>query len=101
MNHSPLKIVLRPLFQNKYILSLFGFLIWIAFFDQNNLIERYQLGLKINQLEREKENLTHEVEQNKRKIKELRGNREKLEKFAREEYLMKKENEVVFVIIEK
>ena len=51
-------------------------------------------------MEQEKEKLTNEIEQNKRKMKELKGGKEKLEKFGREEYLMKKENEVVFVIID-
>ncbi len=100
MKKSLLWQTIRPLFKNKYFITAFGFLIWISFFDQNNLVERYSITRKINQLEREKVKLTNEIEQNKRKMQELRGNREKLEKFGREEYLMKKKDEVVFVIID-
>ena len=100
MKKSLLWQTIRPLFSNKYFITAFGFLIWISVFDQNNLIERYQISRKINQLEKEKIKLTNEIEQNKRKMKELKGGKEKLEKFGREEYLMKKENEVVFVIID-
>lgn len=100
MKNGILYQTIRPLFRNKYFLVAFGFLIWITFVDQNNLIQRYSLNRKIKQLEKEKTDLTRKIEQNNRKIKELKGSNEKLEKFAREEYLMKKDNEVVFVIIE-
>ena len=100
MKKSLLWQTIRPLFSNKYFITAFGFLIWISVFDQNNLIERYQISRKINQLEKEKIKLTNEIEQNKRKMKELKGGKEKLEKFGREEYLMKRKNEVVFVIID-
>ena len=91
---------IRPLFSNKYFITAFGFLIWITIFDQNNLIERYKISRTISRLEQEKEKLTNEIEQNKRKMQELKGSNEKLEKFGREEYLMKRKNEVVFVIID-
>ncbi len=100
MKKSLLWQTIRPLFSNKYFITAFGFLIWISVFDQNNLIERYQISRKINQLEKEKIKLTNEIEQNKRKMQELKGSNEKLEKFGREEYLMKRKNEVVFVIID-
>jgi len=100
LNNGILWQTIQPLFKNKYFITAFGFLIWIALFDQNNLIERYTLNRKIDQLEEEKEELAKKIEQNNRKMKELKGSNEKLEKFAREEYLMKKDNEVVFVIVE-
>lgn len=91
---------IAPLFRNKYFITAFGFLIWITLFDQNNLIQRYNLTQKIKQLEEEKSKLTTQIEQNNRKMNELKGSKEKLEKFAREEYLMLKDGEVVFVIVE-
>ena len=55
---------------------------------------------KINKMEEEKEYYQSKINDDKRKIKELRTNNENLEKFAREQYLMKKPNEEIFIIDE-
>lgn len=75
-------------------------MLWVGFFDENNLIERYRLASSIRLAEEQKEHYIEEIEQNKRKLDELRGKNGNLEKFAREEYLMKKKNEVIFVVVE-
>lgn len=51
-------------------------------------------------MEEEKEYYQSKINDDKRKIKELRTNNENLEKFAREQYLMKKPNEEIFIIDE-
>lgn len=100
MNKELIRKTMQPLLRNKYFIALLFFGVWMTFFDQNNIVERISVSQKIRRLEKEKTKLTEEIEQNKRKMKEIKGSKENLEKFAREEYLMKKENEVVFVIIE-
>lgn len=73
----------------------------MAFFDRNNFL--YQRG-NLNQLkglEAEKQYYTEQIALNQTNLNELLTNQETLEKFAREQYLMKKENEEIFVIIEK
>ncbi len=95
------KIKLPPLLKNKYILTLVVFGVWIVFFDQNNLWDRAKLSSRINQLEKQKHHYEVEIEQNQRKLNEIQESPESLEKFAREQYLMKKKNEDIFVIIEK
>ncbi len=92
--------VIKPLFRNKYFISAFAFLVWITFFDDNNLIERARLTKRINAYEIQKEHYQEEIEQNTRKLQELKSSTENLEKFAREEYLMKKKNETIFIIKE-
>ncbi len=92
---------LKPNIRNKYFIAFMAFFIWIAIFDQNNLIYRFKLAARINNLENEREHYTNEIEQNTRKMSELQSSTRNLEKFAREEYLMKKRNEVVFVVKEK
>lgn len=72
-------------------------LIWTAFFDEESLMRRHELGNRIEELEIERAELSERIEQDKRKISELENNKQ-LEKFAREEYFMKKENEVIFII---
>ncbi|GAF01436.1 FtsB family cell division protein [Saccharicrinis fermentans] len=94
-------INLPPLLKNKYILSLVVFGVWVTFFDQNNLWDRAKLSSRINQLEKQKHHYEVEIEQNERKLSEIKESPESLEKFAREQYLMKKKNEDIFVVIEK
>lgn len=96
-----LKFNIPPFIKNKYIISLVIFGVWIGFFDENNLWDRAMLSARINQLEKQKKHYQIEIEQNVRKLKEIQESPKSLEKFAREQYLMKKKNEDIFVIIEK
>jgi len=94
----------RNLFQrfaNKYTFVGLLFVIWIALFDKYSFIDRLQLYSKINQLKHEIEYYREKTEEDKRKMDELLGNRDKLEKFAREQLLMKKENEDIFIIVKE
>ena len=95
------KNILLPVIKNKYILSLIIFILWIAFFDRNNLIDRYEDIKTLNQLEKDKLYYQERIDQDKKRIEELKTDNENLEKFAREQYLMKKKNEDVFYIIEE
>ena len=92
--------IVKPLFKNKYFVTALIFLVWIGLFDQNNLMERFRMKREISGLEEQKEHYLNEIEQNNRKLEELHSNPANLEKFAREEYLMKKKNEVIFVVNE-
>jgi cell division protein DivIC len=87
--------------RNKYILTLLIFFVWLLIFDRNNLIDRIKYVRKLNEMERQKEYYESRIEQDSRKLKELKTNRENLEKFAREQYYMKKPDEEIFVIVEE
>ncbi len=95
------KIKIPAYLRNKYLLTLVVFGVWVGFFDQNNLWDRAVLSSRINQLEKQKEHYQVEIERDERKLSEIQESPESLEKFAREEYLMKKKNEDIFVIVEK
>jgi len=86
--------------KNRYFLAASIFLIWIAFFDQNNLITQIQYRMELNKLEEEREFYQGEIKQIRADLKELKTNPKTLEKFAREKYLMKKDEEEIFVIVE-
>ncbi len=88
-------------FRNFYVLGILFFATWMLFFDSNDWISRYNLGTKLRELENEKEYYLEKIEEVKQDQKELMGNKELLEKFAREKYLMKKESEDIFIIEEK
>ena len=87
--------------RNKYILTLLVFFVWLLVFDRNNLIDRVKYIRKLNEMEKHKEYYETRIEQDSRKLKELKTNRENLEKFAREQYFMKKQDEEIFVIVEE
>ncbi|TVR74589.1 MAG: septum formation initiator family protein [Marinilabiliales bacterium] len=84
--------------RNKYILSIMLFSLWLLFFDQNNLVNRFQEMRRINQLEADKEYFRERISADSARLNELKTDRENLEKFAREQYLMKRENEDIFII---
>jgi len=92
---------IKPVIKNKYFISFIVFLIWILIFDQNNIIEIRKNVNKLHQLEQEKEFYLDRIVNDTRRLNELRTNNENLEKFAREEYLMKKKDEDIFLIIEE
>jgi len=87
--------------KNKYALTAFVFLIWISFFDQNRLWTQLQYHLELNELEEEAEFYKQEIKVIQADLKDLQSNPQTLEKFAREKYLMKKDNEELFVIVEE
>lgn len=87
----------------KSFYFLFGlfFLVWMLFIDSNDLFTQYRLNKKLNDLENEKEYYLKKIEEVKKDREELLSNRELLEKFAREKYLMKKKSEDLYVIVEE
>ncbi|SDM49077.1 Septum formation initiator [Daejeonella rubra] len=89
------------LIRNKYLIAGVAFLTWMLFFDRNDLMSQYEYRTQLNKLEAEKEFYTFESAKAVKDLNELTTNQSKLEKFAREKYLMKKENEDVFVIIQE
>jgi len=87
-----------PLLRNRYSLSLIVFFVWLIFFDYNNLIERTIHLKKQHQLEKDKIFYEEKIKEDNAKLEELESNPANLEKFAREQYLMKKDNEDIFII---
>lgn len=95
-----LKKLPKPL-RNFYIVTTLGFILWMTLLDSNNLIARFQLSSKLNSLENEKEYYEEKIKEVEKDRDELFGDNESLEKFAREKYLMKKESEDIYIVVEK
>ena len=85
-------------FKNKYIILLVFFAFWITFIDDYNLIKQYQLQKDINKLKEQKEYYISEIESDSIELYQLQNSEEEQERFAREKFLMKKDNEDVFII---
>jgi cell division protein FtsB len=85
------------LITNKYIVFFLFFIVWMIFFDENSIINHIEFSKEIHKLKAEKEYYQEEIKKDKKFIEDMKDE-EKLEKFAREEYHMKKENEEIFLI---
>ncbi len=92
---------LPPAFKNFYIVTGLCFLVWMLFLDSNDLISRFKLGAKLRNLNNEKEYYQAKISDVEKDRQELMTDKELLEKFAREKYLMKKEKEDIFIIQEE
>ncbi len=92
---------LPRLLKNFFFLSSVFFLIWMFFLDSNDFLSRHELTLKRKNLEDEKAYYLEKIEEVKKEREALLSNRSLLEKFAREKYLMKKDKETLFVIVEE
>lgn len=89
-----------PLLKNKFTLSFILFFVWIIFFDQNNIIDRISNLRQLHQLENDYNYYSDKIKETNDRLKELRSNPKNLEKFAREQYKMKKPNEDIFLIVD-
>jgi cell division protein FtsB len=83
---------------NKYWVVGIVFVILTFTAGDSSLYKRYTYDEKIRSLENEIEHYRKEIEINSKKLKDLHTDKEGLERFAREEYLMKRENEDIFII---
>jgi cell division protein FtsB len=87
--------------KNKYVITGILFLIWLLFFDRNDLVSQYKSRNELRKLEEEKKFFIEEIKKDNENLTDLKTNPKTLEKFAREKYLMKKDNEEIFVIVEE
>ncbi|MFT6867700.1 MAG: cell division protein DivIC [Cyclobacteriaceae bacterium] len=90
-----------PFFRNFYFLTALLFLIWMLFFDSNDLITQFKLSNKQSELESSKEFYEEKIIEVKNDKEALTNDQDLLEKIAREKYLMRKENEDVYIVVEE
>lgn len=82
---------------NRYVIILSIFIVWMVFFDENSFLNHREFNNEIDKLNNEKEYYKSQIKKDKELIDKLKS-KEELEKFAREEYKMKKENEEIYII---
>ena len=92
---------IKNIIKNKYIIATVVFVVFMIFGDKNNIIEQYNLHKQYNKVKTEHNYYIEQIAKAKKDYNELFSNDKNLEKFAREKYLMKRDNEDVFVIVKK
>ena len=85
--------------KNKYFITAFSFLLWLSFFDRNDFITQYTYRSKLSELQKERDYYVREIVKNKNEVSELLTNDKNLERYAREKYRMKRDNEDVYVLV--
>ena len=88
-----------PILRNKFVLTILIFIVWILLLDSNNLIDRYKDMRELHKLKIDKEHYIKRIEEDKQKLHELKTDNHNLEKFAREQYHMKKPDEDLYLIL--
>jgi len=87
--------------KNKYLIVFVLFAIWITFLDEHNLIVLNKRTNILKEKQEEKQLLLEEIQTDSNTLHSLNNDPEAIEKFARENFLMKNENEDIFIIREK
>ena len=85
---------------NKYTVTLLLFGIWIVFFDNSSILNRMKNREKLNNLRKEKHFYLEQIRRDSILAQKLVSDTLELETFARENYLMKKDKEDVFLVID-
>ena len=86
---------------NRYVITLGVFFVWIFAFGPSDLKTQYKLSKELEKAEIEKQFYVDEIEKNRQISKDLLTNMDNLERFARESYWMKRENEDVYIVIKE
>lgn len=89
---------LPALLKNKYVIATLAFVVWITFFDRNDLLTQGSYLTRLHTLREQKAYLQEEISRIDSDRHQLQADPKMLEKFARERYYMKKSNEDVYVI---
>lgn len=101
--NSPKPLIVRGLgklylLTNKYILATFFFILWMLFFDPKDWGTAFSKNNKLKEFQKSEEHLSKTIKETKEELKQLKSNVQTIEKYAREKYFMKKENEDLFII---
>ena len=85
--------------KNKYVLTLIGFAVWMLFFDDRDFFTTYfKQRNELNALVKSKQYYQEQITGTQKELDQLKVNAATIEKYAREKYLMKRDNEDIFVI---
>jgi cell division protein DivIC len=85
--------------KNKYVLTVLCFGVWILFIDDRDFMTTHFRHLReLHKLEARKVYFEGQNQTLRKELDQLKSNPATLEKYARERYLMKRDNEDLFVV---
>jgi len=90
------------LLKNKYLLTAISFAVWMLFLDDRDIITtHFKQRRELNKLEESRKYYQEQILKTKKELEQLKSNPATIEKYAREKYLMKRDNEDVFLVPDK
>ena len=92
LNHIPAWL------KSKYFISSLAFVSWMVFFDSKDLLTQAQRKQELSDLQVSKEHYTQLITAERKELSQLQSNPATLEKYAREKYYMKRDNEDLFIV---
>ena len=95
LNHIP------AFLKNKYFIAIALFAVVMLFLDKNDVFTQLDRGKELRQLQASKQHYTTQIATERKELQALKTNPATLEKYAREKYLMKRDNEELFLLSEK
>src|ERR1700759_3966329 len=84
--------------RNKYLLATAGFVVWLIFFDRNDLFTQLERKKDLRQIKASEQYFAQRIAEDRKFSKDLQFNASAIEKYAREKYLMKRDNEDLFLV---
>jgi len=87
------------LVKNYYIIATLAFIVWISFFDTDNLVSQYAQRKEMNQLLQQKKFYTSEIQRMKNLSEALTTDMSAMEQYGRENYLMKRPGEDIYLVV--
>jgi cell division protein FtsB len=75
------------------------FVIWMLFFDQNNMMRQHKLTLELNEAKQKEQYYKNEIKNDSLEVLQLQTDLKAVEKLGREKYNMKKDDETIFLIV--
>jgi cell division protein DivIC len=84
--------------RNKYLITALGFLVWMLFIDRNDLPTQWKRVNELRTLQAAEKTMDKQISETKEELNLLKTNPSTLEKYAREKYMMKKDNEDLYII---
>ncbi len=84
--------------RNKYLIAFVAFVVWILFFDRNDLFTQWDRKQELNKLEKSRAYYQNEIATVKKELQSLQNNASIIEKYAREKFYLKRANEDIFIV---
>jgi len=84
--------------KNKYVIAIALFLVWMTFFDERDWGMIMERRHKLRELEKSEKHLSVQIAETRKELEQLKTNAQTIERYAREKYYMKKDNEDLFIV---
>jgi cell division protein DivIC len=88
----------KSIVTNKYLISGIAFAVWMMFFDRNDIPLQLKRVRELNKLQKSEKLMNQQIADTRSELGLLKTNPQTLEKYARERYMMKRDNEDLFII---